>query len=65
MARLLVTAGAGHIGGHCCVEFLETGHEVVVVDTLHNSTLVSLDRVREITGQPSPSRRWTSETRPP
>ncbi len=50
--RILVTGGAGYIGSHTCVELLNAGHEVVVVDNLCNSSEKSLDRVQEITGKP-------------
>lgn len=50
--RILVTGGAGYIGSHTCVELLEAGHEVVVVDNLCNSSEKSVERVREITGKP-------------
>lgn len=48
---ILVTGGAGYIGSHTCVELLEAGYEVVVVDNLSNSSKVSLSRVKEITGK--------------
>jgi UDP-glucose 4-epimerase len=48
--RVLVTGGAGYIGSHICVELLEAGHQVVVVDNLSNSKVESLYRVTEITG---------------
>ncbi|MFF0817855.1 UDP-glucose 4-epimerase GalE [Rhodococcus sp. NPDC003318] len=48
--RVLVTGGAGFIGSHTCVELVEAGHEVVVVDDLSNGHAVALDRVGEITG---------------
>jgi UDP-glucose 4-epimerase len=48
--RVLVTGGAGFIGSHTCVELLEAGCEVVVVDSLVNSSEQSLQRVRELTG---------------
>ena len=47
--RVLVTGGAGYIGSHTCVELLEAGHEVFVVDNLCNGHEVALDRVRGIT----------------
>mmetsp|Transcript_10539 Transcript_10539/g.15391 ORF Transcript_10539/g.15391 Transcript_10539/m.15391 type:complete len:380 (-) Transcript_10539:152-1291(-) len=48
---VLVTGGAGYIGSHTCVELLNTGnYNVVVVDTLDNSCMESLERVRELTG---------------
>jgi UDP-glucose 4-epimerase len=49
--RILVTGGAGYIGSHTCVELLEAGHAVVVVDNLSNSSAESLLRVHEITGK--------------
>ncbi|MCW8921185.1 MAG: UDP-glucose 4-epimerase GalE [Sedimenticola sp.] len=49
--RILVTGGAGYIGSHTCVELLQEGHEVVVVDNLCNSYRESLNRVKQITGQ--------------
>ena len=47
---VLVTGGAGYIGSHACVALLETGHEVVVLDNLCNSSPVSLERVEQICG---------------
>jgi UDP-glucose 4-epimerase len=49
--NILVTGGAGYIGSHTCVELLEAGYEVIVVDNLSNSNVESLKRVREITGK--------------
>ena len=48
---VLVTGGAGFIGSHTCVELLNAGYEVVVVDNLCNSSEKSLERVRQITGK--------------
>lgn len=48
---ILVTGGAGFIGSHTCVELLNRGDEVVVVDNLRNSKEVSLNRVKDITGK--------------
>ena len=42
---ILVTGGAGYIGSHTCVELLNAGYEVVVVDNLVNSSKESLKRV--------------------
>lgn len=47
---VLVTGGAGFIGSHTCVELLEQGYRVVVLDDLSNSSEVALERVRAITG---------------
>jgi UDP-glucose 4-epimerase len=49
---ILVTGGAGYIGSHACVELLQAGYRVVVIDNLSNSKEAALDRVREITGKP-------------
>ncbi len=49
--RILVTGGAGYIGSHTCVELLQAGHEVVVLDSLVNSKEESVRRVRELTGR--------------
>jgi UDP-glucose 4-epimerase len=46
---VLVTGGAGFIGSHTCVELLQAGHEVVVVDNLSNSHRESLRRVEQLT----------------
>ncbi len=48
---ILVTGGAGYIGSHTCVELLNAGYDVVVVDNLCNSSRKSLERVRQITGK--------------
>ena len=49
--KILVTGGAGYIGSHTCIELLQAGHEVVVVDNLINSKEESLKRVQELTGE--------------
>jgi UDP-glucose 4-epimerase len=49
--NILVTGGAGYIGSHTCVELLNAGHNIVVVDNLSNSKEDSLTRVQEITGK--------------
>ncbi len=47
----LVAGGAGYIGSHTCVELLNAGYEVVVVDNLYNSSEEALKRVETITGK--------------
>ncbi len=49
--KILVTGGAGYIGSHTCVELLEKGYEVAVVDNLVNSSIKAIGRVEEITGK--------------
>ena len=49
--KVLVTGGAGYIGSHTCLELLESGYEVVVIDNLCNSSAKSLERVQELTGK--------------
>jgi UDP-glucose 4-epimerase len=49
--NVLVTGGAGYIGSHTCVELLQAGHEVIVVDSLCNSSPVALERVAELAGR--------------
>ncbi|MCR5451206.1 MAG: UDP-glucose 4-epimerase GalE [Lachnospiraceae bacterium] len=48
---ILVTGGAGFIGSHTCVELLNAGYEVVVLDNLSNASEISLDRIKELTGK--------------
>ena len=45
MSAVLVTGGAGYIGSHCCVALGEAGHDVVVVDSLVNSSARVVDEV--------------------
>lgn len=49
--HILVTGGAGYIGSHTCVELLNAGYDVVVIDNLVNSHRKALSRVQEITGK--------------
>ena len=51
MSAILVAGGAGYIGSHTCVELLNAGYDVVVVDNLSNSSKESLNRVKQITGK--------------
>jgi len=49
--KVLVTGGAGYIGSHTCVELLNAGHELVIVDNFVNSKPEALDAIRTITGR--------------
>ena len=49
--NVLVTGGAGYIGSHTCLELLESGYGVVVIDNLCNSNPKSLERVEKLTGK--------------
>ncbi len=52
--KILVCGGAGYIGSHTCVELLEAGHEIAVVDNLSNSSPKAVEAVRQITGKDFP-----------
>ena len=49
--RILVTGGAGYIGSHTCVELLETGYDLTVIDNFNNSKPEALRRVERLTGK--------------
>ena len=49
--KILVTGGAGYIGSHTCVELLQAGYEIIVIDNLSNSSEESLRRVQQISGK--------------
>lgn len=49
--KVLVTGGLGYIGSHTCVELLEGGFEVIIVDNLSNSKIEVLDKIKEITSK--------------
>lgn len=51
MKKVLVTGGAGYIGSHTCVELLNSGREIVVIDNFSNSNCKSLEAIRKITGK--------------
>lgn len=48
--KILVTGGTGYIGSHTCVELIESGHEVVIIDNLYNSSIDVIDKIKTITG---------------
>ena len=50
MAHIVVTGGAGFIGSHCCVELLQKGEQVTVLDNFCNSSPEALDAIEKITG---------------
>lgn len=52
---ILITGGAGFIGSHTAVEFLNAGYEIVVVDNYCNSSPKALDRIKTITGKDFPA----------
>lgn len=51
MRHIVVTGGAGFIGSHCCVELLEAGDQVTILDNFCNSKPETLDRIAEIIGK--------------
>ena len=51
MKKILVTGGAGYIGSHTCVELLNNGYEIVILDNFSNSDASSLEAIKKITGK--------------
>ena len=49
--NVLVTGGAGYIGSHLCVELLQAGHDVVVIDDFSNSKPEVLNYIKQLTGK--------------
>ena len=49
--KILVTGGAGYIGSHTCVELLNSGYEIVVMDNFANSSPKSLEIIKDLTGK--------------
>ena len=49
--RVLVTGGAGYIGGHTCVELLLAGHSVLILDNLSNSTMAAVEAIDRAAGE--------------
>lgn len=48
--KILVTGGTGFIGSHTCVELIEAGNDVVIIDNLYNSQKEVIDKIEKITG---------------
>ena len=48
---ILITGGAGYIGSHTCVQLLDSGYEIVVVDNLCNSSREAVRRIKRLTGR--------------
>ena len=48
---ILITGGAGYIGSHTAVEFLEAGYDIVIADNYSNSSPVAIERIKAITGK--------------
>lgn len=51
---ILITGGTGYIGSHTCLQMLEAGHDIVVLDNLSNSQSESLNRVKQLSGKQFP-----------
>lgn len=52
LLSILITGGAGYIGSHTCIELLNAGHEVIVIDNFLNSKPEALERVQQVTRKP-------------
>ena len=51
--KILVTGGAGYIGSHTCVELLDAGYDIVVIDNFSNSKKEVIDKIKKISGKDS------------
>ena len=51
---ILITGGCGYIGSHTCIELLDAGHDIVVLDNYYNSKPEALRRVKELSGKEFP-----------
>ena len=52
--KVLITNSAGYIGSHTCIELINAGYEIVVLDNLCNSSEHSIDSIRKLTGATFP-----------
>jgi UDP-glucose 4-epimerase len=50
MRKILLTGGTGYIGSHVCIELIQKGYEVIIIDNLCNSSIKVLERIKKITG---------------
>ncbi len=48
MSNILVTGGTGFIGSHTCLELIQKKHKVIIIDSLENSSAISIDRIKKI-----------------
>ena len=51
MKKILVTGGCGYIGSHTCVELLNAGYDIAIIDNLCNSKIEVIDKIKKITGK--------------
>ena len=51
---ILVTGGTGYIGSHICVSLLESGKDIIILDSLYNS-INCMDNIKEIVGENCPN----------
>ena len=56
MKSVLITGGAGFIGSHTCVLLLEKGYEIIIIDSLVNSSKATIDRIKKIIDLKFPSK---------
>ena len=47
--KILVTGGTGYIGSHTCIELINNGYEVIIIDNFYNSNIEVLNRIQKIT----------------
>ena len=51
MENLLITGGAGYIGSHTCVELLESGYNIIILDNYSNSNPEAINKIEKISGK--------------